>query len=172
KTHLASIWLVAIGSVLSAFWILTANSFMHNPVGVELEGSRAQMNDFLAILGNPHFGAQFPHVLLTSITTGTFIIAGISAWNILRKHHVVMFKKSLQISINLLAAASFITLFTGHWQAQHLIEEQPMKMAAVEALWEESDDPAPFNVIASINEEEQENNFEIQIPMLLSFLSY
>src|SRR5699024_595504 len=105
-------------------------------------------------------------------TTGTFIIAGISAWKILRKHQLEMFKKSFKISITILAAASFITLFTGHWQAQHLIEEQPMKMAAVEALWEESDDPAPFNVFGSINEEEHDNNVEIQIPMLLSFLSY
>ncbi|HLQ94983.1 MAG TPA: cytochrome ubiquinol oxidase subunit I [Pseudogracilibacillus sp.] len=172
KTHLASIWLVSLGSVFSAFWILTANSFMHNPVGFELEGGRAQMNDFLAILGNPHFWAQFPHVLLTSLTTGTFIIAGISAWKILRKHQLEMFKKAFKISITILAAASFVTLFTGHWQAQHLVEEQPMKMAAVEALWEESGDPAPFNVVASINEEEKENNFEVQIPMVLSFLSY
>src|SRR5699024_2032827 len=137
KTHLASIWLVAIGSVLSAFWILTANSFMHNPVGFELEGSRAQMNDFLAILGIPHFWAQFPHVLLTSITTGTFIIAVIIAWKILRKHQLEMFKKSFKLSITFLTAASFITLFIGHWKTQHLIENQPMKMLSEEAFMEE-----------------------------------
>src|SRR5699024_10174163 len=107
KTHLASISLVAIDSVISVFWIYSANSYMHNPVGFELEGSRAQMNDFLAILRNPHFWAQLPHVLLNSITTGTFIIAGISAWKILRKHQLEMFKKSFKISVTILAAASF-----------------------------------------------------------------
>src|SRR5699024_8808649 len=71
RLHLMSIWLVALGSVFSAFWILTANSFMQNPVGFEMVDGRAQMNDFGAILTNPHFWAQFPHVLLTSFVTGS-----------------------------------------------------------------------------------------------------
>src|SRR5699024_12863509 len=80
RLHLMSILLVALGSVFSAFWILTANSFMQYPVGFEMVAGRAQMNDFGAILTNPHFWAQFPHVLLTSFVTGSFLIAGISAW--------------------------------------------------------------------------------------------
>jgi len=172
KLHLASVWLVSFGSVLSAFWILTANSFMQNPVGFEFVDGRAQMNDFLAILTNPHFWAQFPHVLLTSLATGAFVIAGISAWKIARKHDVDMFKKSLRISIIIGAFAGFAIMFTGHWQAQYLVQTQPMKMAAAEAQWEESGDPAPFTVFAKINEAEQTNDFEIQIPFLLSFLSF
>src|SRR5699024_8923970 len=74
KLHLASVWLVAFGTTLSAFWILSANSFMQNPVGFEFADGRAQMNDFLAILTNPHLWAQFPHVLLTSLATGSFVI--------------------------------------------------------------------------------------------------
>src|SRR5690625_171452 len=172
KLHLVSVWLVSFGSVLSAFWILTANSFMQNPVGFEFVDGRAQMNDFLAILTNPHFWAQFPHVLLTSLATGAFVIAGISAWKIARKHDVDMFKKSLRISIIIGAFAGFAIMFTGHWQAQYLVQTQPMKMAAAEAQWEESGDPAPFTVFAKINEAEQTNDFEIQIPFLLSFLSF
>ena len=90
KLHLLSIWLVSIGTILSAFWILSANSFMQNPVGFEFADGRAQMNDFLAILTNPHLWAQFPHVLFTSLATGAFVVAGISAWKILRKHDVDM----------------------------------------------------------------------------------
>lgn len=172
KIHLASVWLVSIGTILSAFWILSANSFMQNPVGFEFVDGRAQMNDFLAIITNSHLWAQFPHVLLTAISTGAFLVAGISAWKIARKHDLEMFKKSFRISITVGAFAAFAILFTGHWQAQYLVESQPMKMAAAEALWETSGDPAPFTVLAKINEEANENDFEIQIPILLSFLSF
>lgn len=172
KVHLASIWLVAIGTILSAFWILSANSFMQNPVGFEFADGRAQMNDFLAILTNPHLWAQFPHVLLTSFATGAFLVAGISAWKIARKHDLEMFKKSFRISIVIGTVSAFAILFTGHWQAQYLVQSQPMKMAAAEALWETSEDPAPFTVVASIDSEEKQNDFEIQIPFLLSFLSF
>ncbi|MFD2132572.1 cytochrome ubiquinol oxidase subunit I [Pseudogracilibacillus auburnensis] len=172
KVHLASIWLVSIGTILSAFWILSANSFMQNPVGFEFADGRAQMNDFLAILTNPHLWAQFPHVLLTSLATGAFVVAGISAWKIARKHDLEMFKKSFRIAITIGAVSAFAILFTGHWQAQYLVKSQPMKMAAAEALWETSSDPAPFTVLAKINTEETQNDFEIQIPFLLSFLSF
>src|SRR5699024_8497290 len=75
RVHLLSIWLVALGTALSAFWILSANSFMQNPVGYEFVDGRAQMNDFLAILTNPHLWAQFPHVLFTAFATGAFLVA-------------------------------------------------------------------------------------------------
>src|SRR5699024_9942853 len=70
------------------------------------------------------------------------------------------------------AISAFAILFTGHWQAQYLVQSQPMKMAAAEALWETSEDPAPFTVVAKIDSEAKENDFEIQIPFLLSFLSF
>lgn len=172
KLHLASIWLVSLGSVFSAFWILSANSFMQNPVGFEMADGRAQMNNFLAILTNPHLWAQFPHVLLTSFATGAFLIVGISAWKIARKHDVELFKKSFRIGITVAFLSAFAILFTGHWQAQYLVKSQPMKMAAAEAQWETSDDPAAFTVIAKVNEKAVKNDYEIQIPYLLSFLSY
>ncbi len=172
KVHLLSIWLVSIGTILSAFWILSANSFMQNPVGFEIVDGRAQMNDFVAILTNPHLWSQFPHVIITSLLTGSFLVAGISAWKLYKKQNVEMFKRSFTISIILGFVTSFTVLFTGHWQAQYLIEAQPMKLAAAEALWENSGDPAPFTVFAVIDTENKENKFEIQIPYLLSFLSY
>src|SRR5690625_3226158 len=144
RVHLLSIWLVSIGTTLSAFWILTANSFMQNPVGYEFVDGRAQMNDFVAILTNPHLWAQFPHVVITSLLTGAFLVAGISAWKLVRKQNIDMFKRSFNLSIVVVFITAFTVLFTGHWQAQYLIEAQPMKMAAAEALWEHSDDPAPF----------------------------
>src|SRR5690625_4151793 len=114
RLHLASVWLVSLGTILSAFWILSANSFMQNPVGYEFSDGRAQMNSFGDILTNSHLWAQFTHVLLTSFSTGAFVVAGISAWKILRKHDLEMFKKSFRIAITIGAVAAFITLFTGH----------------------------------------------------------
>lgn len=172
KVHLLSIWLVSLGTILSTFWILSANSFMQNPVGYEMVDGRAQMNSISEILTNPHLWSQFPHVLITAIVTGAFLVAGISAWKIARKHDVSMFKKSFRISMIVGLIASVAVLFTGHLQAQHIVQSQPMKLAAAEALWDTSDDPAPFTVLAKIDPEKKENKYELKIPSILSFFAY
>ncbi|MCM3745407.1 cytochrome ubiquinol oxidase subunit I [Sporosarcina luteola] len=172
RVHLLSIWLVLFGTVLSAFWILTANSFMHHPVGFEYFEGRAQMNDFLALLTNPQLWVQFPHVLFSAFATGAFFVAGISAWKILKKQQLDMFKKSFQISIIIATVSTVVVLFVGHQQAVHLLTTQPMKMAAAEALWEDSADPAPFTVVAKIDPYEKTTTNEIQIPYMLSVLSF
>lgn len=172
RVHLLSIWLVSIGTMLSAFWILSANSFMQNPVGYEFVDGRAQMNSIGEILTNPHLWSQFPHVLLTAITTGAFLVAGISAWKIGRKHDVEMFKKSFKIAIITGTISAFVVLFTGHLQAQYIVESQPMKLAAAEAQWNTSDDPASFTVLAKIDPEEMKNEYAIEIPYILSFFAY
>ncbi|WP_284139164.1 MULTISPECIES: cytochrome ubiquinol oxidase subunit I [unclassified Virgibacillus] len=172
RLHLTSIWLVSIGTILSAFWILSANAFMQNPVGYEFADGRAQMNDFVAILTNPHLWVQFPHVLFSAFATGAFLIAGISAWKLIKKQDVAMFKKSFRVAVVVGTIAAFLVMIFGHSQAQLLIKEQPMKLAAAEALWNTSGDPAPFTLVANIDSEEKTNHFEIQIPYMLSLLSY
>lgn len=172
RVHLLSVWLVSIGTILSAFWILTANSFMQSPVGYEFADGRAQMVSFKEIISNPHLWVQFPHVLISSFATGAFLIAGISAWKISKKHDIDIFKKSFKISIIVAAISSLFIIVTGHNQAQHLVQTQPMKLAAAEALWENSGDPAPFTLIARIDSENQKNNWQLDIPYALSILSY
>ena len=172
KIHLLSIWLVLFGTVLSAFWILTANSFMHHPVGFEYADGRAQMNDFFALLTNSQLWVQFPHVLTSAFATGAFFVAGVSAWKIAKKQQVEMFKKSFRISIIIATVFSLSTLLIGHQQALHVMESQPMKMAAAEALYLDSPDPAPFTVIANINTDEGITTNKIQIPYMLSILSF
>src|SRR5690625_3282435 len=146
RVHLLSIWLVSIGTILSSFWILSANSFMQSPVGYEFADGRAQMNNFAEILTNPHLWVQFPHVLVSAFATGAFLISGISAWKISKRQDVDMFKKSFRISVTVAAICSIAILITGHQQGQHLVETQPMKMAAAEALWETTGESAPFTV--------------------------
>jgi cytochrome d ubiquinol oxidase subunit I len=85
RAHLASIWLVALGSTLSAFWILVANSFMQQPMGYVIRNGRAEMVDFFALIRNPHVWVQFPHVWFSGLTTASFFIICIAAWRIWRR---------------------------------------------------------------------------------------
>ncbi|ABY43042.1 cytochrome ubiquinol oxidase subunit I [Bacillus mycoides] len=173
RVHLLCIWLLSIGTMLSAFWILTASAFMHAPVGYEMAADgRAQMNDFWAIIQNPQLWVQFPHTITAAIATGAFFIAGVSAWKISKGQETAVFKKSFRVSIVVGTITTALVLFFGHAQAQNLIKTHPMKMAAAEALWNTSEDPAPFTVFAKIDTEKKENSFEIQIPYMLSLLSY
>ena len=172
RVHLLSIWLVAFGTILSAFWILSANSFMQNPVGFEQVDGRAQMTSIGDILLNPHLWSQFPHVFLTAIATGSFLVAGISAYKMIKKQNLDMFVRSFKISISLGAIVVFLTIFTGHLQAQYIVEAQPMKLAAAEAQWDTSEDPAPFTLAANIDTDKKENTLSLELPYLLSFFAY
>lgn len=172
KVHLLCIWLVALGTTVSAFWILAANSFMQRPVGFEINNGRAEMNDFFALLGNGQLWVEFPHTVLGAFATGAFLIAGISAYKLMKRQDAEFFKKSFNIAIIVALLSSFATALFGHQQAQYLVETQPMKMAASEGLWGESGDPAPWTVYAHIDSNGGKNDFEIKIPYLLSFLSY
>ncbi|WP_079710330.1 cytochrome ubiquinol oxidase subunit I [Paraliobacillus ryukyuensis] len=172
KLHLASIWLVSIGTILSGFWILTANSFMQHPVGYTMANGRAEMNDFFALITNGQQWVEFPHVISGALCTGAFFVAGISAIQMLKKKNVTFYKLSLKIALVIGVIGSLGTAFSGHGQAQYLVETQPMKMAAAEGIWEDTDDPAPWSTFALIDTEKQENNYELNIPYALSFLSY
>lgn len=172
KLHLMSIWLVAIGTVMSAFWILAANSFMQRPVGFEMVNGRAEMNDFMALLTNGQLLVEFPHTIFGALATGAFLVVGVSAYKLMKKREVEFFKKSFNIAIIVAFISSALVALYGHQQAQYLVHTQPMKMAAAEALWERSADPAPWTVFAGIDPDKQENTSEFKIPYLLSFLSY
>ncbi|MGB9585819.1 MAG: cytochrome ubiquinol oxidase subunit I [Anaerolineales bacterium] len=169
--HVLSIWLVAIGSNLSALWILIANSFMQEPVGFTLRNGRAEMTDFLALVFNRNVWVQFPHTVMGGFTTGAFFVLGISAYFLLRKKQVEFFQRSFQIAAIFGAIAILLTGMFGHIQGQEMVRSQPMKMAAAEALWE-SKDPAPFSLVALIDTKNQRNPFSIEIPYALSILAY
>ncbi|MGG4554229.1 cytochrome ubiquinol oxidase subunit I [Paenibacillus humicus] len=172
RVHLLSIWLVSIGTIASAFWILAANSFMQRPVGFTINNGRAEMNDFFALISNGQLWVEFPHTVLGAFATGAFLITGVSAYKLMRREDMEFFKKSFTIAIIVGLITSFATALYGHQQAQYLVKTQPMKMAAAEGLWGESGDPAPWTVYAHIDPKTGENSFEIKIPYLLSFLSY
>ena len=167
--HTAAIWIVALASNLSAFWILAANSFMQSPVGYTVRNGRVEMADFGAVLSNPYVWHQFPHTVLSGfVTAGVFIMA-ISAYHLARRSQTEFFKASFRIGIICTLASALLVGAAGHLQGQYVAKAQPMKMAAMEALWETSNS-APFTLMAAINEKAQQNTGEIAIPGGLSLL--
>ena len=177
KLHAMCIWLVSIGTLMSAFWILSANSFMQHPVGVKyvensVIGKKAEMIDFFAIIKNPYLWNQFPHVVTMAITVGAFTIAGIASWKILRKQEVEIFRKAFRVSIIAALIGSTGLFVTGHSQMQYLVREYPMKVAAAEALYEDTGNSAAFSVLATIDQKQQKAEHYLEVPGMLSFLAY
>jgi cytochrome bd ubiquinol oxidase subunit I len=172
RVHLAAIWLVAFGTCISAFFILAANAWMQHPVGYEVNEAtgRAELTDFFAMLTNSTLWASFPHTLLAALVTGGLFVIGISAWHIRREHERVVFHRSMAIALVVTLFASVGVAFTGHWQAQLMTKQQPMKMAAAEALWE-TEEGAGFSLFAVGDVENGRNHINIQLPHLLSVLS-
>jgi cytochrome d ubiquinol oxidase subunit I len=172
--HLLAIWLVAIGSNVSAFWILVANSFMQQPLGFALRNGRAEMESFWALITNPHVFVQFPHVITAAMATGAFFVLGISAWHLARARDEATrdaFARSFRIGAVYAFVATVAVMVVGHSQAQYMVKVQPMKMAAAEALWETAD-PAPMSLFTWGHEPERRDRFAVKVPGLLSFLAH
>lgn len=169
--HLTAIWLVAFGANISALWILAANSFMQHPVGYAIENGRAVMTSFGALIANPYLWTQFPHTVFSGFVTGAFFMLGISAYHLVRRSNTDFFRRSFQIASVFGAISILLVTLVGHSQAQRMVQVQPMKMAAAEALWED-EDPASFSLITVGDEKNLKDRFAIRIPNLLSVLAY
>ncbi len=174
KIHLTAAWLVAIGASISALWILIANSFMQNPVGYAIENGRAVMTSFLELITNPNLPYEYFHVLAAGITTAGFIVLGFSAWHLLHKKEdgVEFFQKAFQWAAVYALIGAVAVCYLGDAHGKFLGKVQPMKIAATEAIWDTEPESADLVLIASIDEKEKKNGFEIKIPHALSFLLY
>lgn len=172
--HALFMWLVTFASMISALWILIANSFMQHPAGYKLNHGRAEMTSFLSLITNNQVLYEYSHVIAAAITTGGILIAGLSAFQLLKKNEEVkaFFKKSLRIGLVISLAGSLAVIAAGDLQMKALIEEQPMKFAAMEGDYKDSEDPAAWTVVAWANEAKHKQVFGIQIPYMLSILSY
>lgn len=170
--HALTIWLVALGSNISALWILIANSFMQQPVGyAPASGGGIVMNDFFALIFNPNIWYQFPHTLFSAFTTSAFFMMGVSAYHLLRNHQPEIFRRSFQLAATVGAISSILLAMNGHSQAQHMVQTQPMKMAAAEALWNTMD-PASLSLFTIGDMKNRTDVFAIRVPRLLSLLAY
>ena len=173
KVHALTIWLVAIGSNISALWILIANAWMQHPVGYVLRNGRAEMENFFALLGNPHLPFEFGHVFFAGVATAGFFVLGISAWHLRRRPdgEPDFFRRSFRIGAVCAAIGALAVIGVGHGQGQEIMTTQPMKMAAAEALWN-TERPAGMELLPWIDERRQTNTFTLRIPYALSILAF
>jgi cytochrome d ubiquinol oxidase subunit I len=167
--HLASIWLVVIGSNLSALWILIANGWMQHPVGYILDPvtGRAQLVDFFALISNPKAWIFFWHTISAGFVTASFFVIGISAWHLFRRQNLDVFKASFKMGALIGLISTAFVIVGGHTQGAFMNETQPMKMAAVEALWD-TEQPASFSLITIGDLTGKQLVWQIRIPKLLA----
>ncbi len=175
--HLVCIWLAAIGTVLSAYFILAANSFMQNPVGYRLdeESGRAELTDFWAVMTNKVVLVTFPHTIFACFMVGGAVVAGVGLWQMLRgprrddEEEREAFRTAVRLGAVVLLVAGAGTMVSGDFQGKVMTEVQPMKMAAAEGLYED-EAPASFSLLTVGTLDGSEPLFEVKIPRLLSFL--
>ncbi len=175
--HLFFIWMVSFGTLASAFWILTANAFMQHPVGYSIKGGRAVMVNFGALITNPQLGFEYGHVIFGALLTGSTIFAGLAAFQLLKKRAISkeskqIYHKTMRLSFVLMFIFSILTIGLGDLQMQYLVKEQPMKFAATEAVMKTTGERAPWSVIAFVNPKTHEVKGNVDIPDMLSILSY
>ncbi|OLT17972.1 cytochrome BD ubiquinol oxidase subunit I [Serinicoccus sp. CUA-874] len=179
KLHAAAIWLVHIGTLLSAYFILAANSFMQNPVGYELnpETGRAELTDFLAVLNNPVQLVAYPHVVTAAYMTGGGFVLTFAMWHLARQATPAtdkpMYRKAAKLGAVTVLVASLGVIVTGDVQGKVMTEVQPMKMAAAEALYEDvpEGEGAPFSIITVGTLDGSEEVWALTVPKLLSYLA-
>ena len=174
--HLFFAWMIVFGTVTSALWMLTANSFMQHPVGFTLRNGRAEMSNFGALLTNPQLMYELGHVLTGALLTGATIITGLAAFQLLKKHDLseankAIYHKTMRIGMVLMLIFSLGSIAVGDVQMRYTITEQPMKFAATEAVYKTTGERAPWTVVAIANPKTHEVK-GIDIPDMLSILSY
>ena len=173
RLHLASIWAAVIGANLSALWILIANAFMQHPVGytVNPETGYLQLVDFFALIGNPKAWVMFSHTIFAGVATGAFFIMGISAYHLIHKTNVEVFKRSFQLAAVIGLLGAMMSTWTGHQQGIEVLQSQPMKMASIEALWK-TENPASFSILTIGDLSGKREIWSIRVPYVLSLISY
>ncbi|MEO6473332.1 MAG: cytochrome ubiquinol oxidase subunit I [Aeromicrobium sp.] len=176
KIHAACIWIVGIGTLLSSFFILAANSFMQNPVGYTFNAARgrAELTDFGAVLGNKVLMATFPHQIFGCFMVGGAFMAGIALWHLMRRPNddavtVSAFRTAFKLGAVTLLVAGIGTIVSGDYQGKVMTEVQPMKMAAAEGLYQDRQ-PAPFSILTIGKLDGSKEVFSIKMPKLLSYL--
>lgn len=171
KAHLTTIWLVAIASNLSAFWILVANAWMQHPVGFVLRNGRAELSNFFAVITQRFAILEFVHTLGGAYLTAGFFVLGISAWHLVRSRETAFFKKSFRIAAAWTLIFAFFEIAQGHMNAEILHTAQPTKLAAMEAHWE-TGRHVPMNLIAWPDAAHERNAVQaLAVPSGLSLLA-
>jgi cytochrome d ubiquinol oxidase subunit I len=172
RVHLACIWLVSAGSMLSALFILAANSWMQHPVGYTLNShGQPQLNDIAALFTNPTFLWGYVHVILASLVTGSLVMLAVSAWYLRKQREIETFHRAANLSVIVLLPAILLQMFVGNKLGEIETKYQPMKIAAAEAQWKNCQ-PCSFSAFQIGGGKNDHTPSQIiEIPHLLSFLA-
>jgi len=173
REHLVITYLTAIGSNLSAVWILIANGWMQNPVGSEFSyvTMRMEMTSFWELLFNPAAQAKFVHTVSAGYVTGSMFVLGISSWYLLKGRHVEFAKRSFRIAAAFGFASACSVIVLGDESGYAVTEHQQTKLAAMEGMWKTEEAPAPFTLFALPDDARRENHAEVKIPYALGLIA-
>lgn len=171
--HLGVTWLVALGSNLSALWILIANGWMQNPVGAEFnfETMRMELSSFSELIFNPVAQVKFVHTVSAGYVTGAIFVLAISSYYMLKKRDLPFARRSFAIAAAFGLASTLSVIVLGDESGYEIGDVQKVKLAAIEAEWETEPAPAGFNLIAFPNQEEMTNDFAIKIPYVMGIIA-
>ena len=167
--HTLSTALVAFGTSLSAFWIIVLNSWMHTPAGFEMIDGQAHVTNWMEVIFNPSMPYRFTHMMIASGLTACFLVAGLSAYRLLRDDKTAGVRKAMKTAVYGAALLIPIQIFVGDLHGLNTFEHQPQKIAAMEGVWE-TEQGAPLLLFAIPDTETQENHYEIGIPKLASLV--
>jgi cytochrome d ubiquinol oxidase subunit I len=173
RAHLCVTWLVAIGSNLSAFWILVANAWMQNPVGSQFnyQTMRMEMTSFYDVIFNPVAQSKFVHTVSACYVTGAVFVMTISAYYLLRGRHSDLARRSITVAASFGLASALSVVVLGDESGYTISQNQKMKLAAIEAMWETEPAPAGFTVFGIPNLETHENTYELKVPWVLGLIA-
>lgn len=171
--HLVVTWLVALGSNLSALWILIANGWMQNPVGATFnpDTMRMEMTSFFDVLFNPVAQAKFVHTVSAGYVTASVFVLGVSAWYLLKGRHIALARRSLTVAAAFGLASALSVVVLGDESGYTASHTQKMKLAAMEGMWETEPAPASFTLIGFPDKEARETHYAIEIPWALGIIA-
>ncbi len=169
RVHLFATLMVAAGTTLSAFWILSLNSWMQTPAGYQILDGRFHATSWLEVIFNPSFAYRLAHMLLASTLTAAFLIAGLSAWQLLRNSANDGTRRALVAAVIAAAAAIPLQILAGDTHGLNTLAHQPAKIAAIEAIWH-TEKSAPLTLVGWPNEKEGRTDYAIQVPKLGSLI--
>ena len=172
KTHLVSIWLVSVGSILSAFFIIAANSWMQHPVGYKMVKGKPQLDNIWAVITNNTALAAYVHVIMAAALTVSLVTIGVAGYHLRREHQVDTFTTAIKVALPILVVGAIGSFFAGDQLARLLVKQQPMKMAAAEALFN-TEQPAAFSLFATgdFTANPGHTNRNLKVPHVLSLLA-
>ncbi|HET8710156.1 MAG TPA: cytochrome ubiquinol oxidase subunit I, partial [Spongiibacteraceae bacterium] len=173
RKHLLVTWLVAIGSNLSALWILIANGWMQNPVGAtfNFETMRMELTSIREVIFNPVAQAKFVHTVAAGYVTGSIFVLAISSLYLLQGRHRDMARRSFAIASSFGLAAALSVVVLGDESGYVTTEHQKMKLAAIEAMWEQEPAPAAFTVFGFPDRAEKTTHYAVKVPYALGLIA-